>query len=101
MLFGSIERSHRRKHSDNKDSKGSSGISARSRDAWDSRMKRHQTIASEASEKDSSRGFARLPDGGNKGQTLISASDVELEDTHVEDGIQVRTDVYVNGNNRN
>ena len=97
VLFGSIDRSHRRNPSDKKPS---NGPSAHSYNIWDSHMRRHQTIASEASEMESSRSFARLPEGGNKAGTYISASDDALEDLHLDNGIQVRTDVYVNGNSR-
>lgn len=63
-------------------------------------MKRHQASASEATDGESNRGFARLPDGGKKGGTYISATDVAMEDMHRNEGIQVRTDVYVDGQAR-
>ena len=94
MLTGSIKSGHRRKHSDDQ---ALNCLSARSFNIWDAHMKRHQTIASEATDKESSRGFARFPDGGNEGQTYISASAVALEDMHLQDGIQVRTEIVIDG----
>lgn len=94
LLTGSVDRTHRRNHSDDN---APNCLSARSFNLWDSLLKRHQTMASEATDKESSRGFARLPEGGNDGQTYISASAVALEDLHVEDGIQVRTDIVIDG----
>ena len=60
-------------------------------------MKRHQKIASEATDKESSRGFARLPEGETERQTYISGSAVALQEMHLEDGIQVRTDIIIDG----
>ena len=90
VLFGSIDRSHRRQPSDNK---GFGGL-------WDSHIKRYQNQDSQATDTESNRGFARLPDGGTNGKTHISATNVALQDMHHDDGIQVRTDVYVDGSGR-
>ncbi|KAL8727983.1 MAG: hypothetical protein Q9181_005500 [Wetmoreana brouardii] len=98
VLFGSIDRSHRCNPSDGKPA---GGLSARSYNIWDTHIKHHQIgrgdNTSETTDNESNRGFARLPDEGPKGGTYITATNVALEDMHLNQGIQVRTDVYVDG----
>ncbi|KAL8703730.1 MAG: hypothetical protein Q9201_003103 [Fulgogasparrea decipioides] len=101
LLFGSIDRSHRHNA---RDYKPAGGLGARPYSIWDSHMNDHQPgcskTAREATDKESHRGFARLPEEGPTGGTYISATNVALEDLHLEQGIQVRTDIYVDGHGK-
>ncbi|KAL8821621.1 MAG: hypothetical protein Q9223_000364 [Gallowayella weberi] len=101
VLFGSIDRSQRRI---SPDGKSSGGPSTRSYNMWDSRLKgqqiRRSKYASEATDEESNRGFARLSGHEQKAGTYISATNVPLDDMHQDEGIQVRTDVYVNGHGK-
>lgn len=101
ILFGSIDRSQRPSSTGRK---VSHGLSGRSYNIWDSHLKSYNSGrsngASEATDEESKHGFVRLPDGGPKDGTHISATNIPLEDLEMNQGIQVRTDVYVDGHGR-
>ncbi|KAI4240744.1 MAG: hypothetical protein L6R40_004989 [Gallowayella cf. fulva] len=98
VLFGSIDRSHRRSPPNRKPS---GGPSARSYHFWDPLSESYQVRrgrnADEIVDVERDLGFTRLEDGEVKKGTYISATSVALDDINLDQGIQVRTDVYFVG----
>lgn len=98
LLFGSIDRNHRR---DPSDRKRPGGPSARSYDIWGAHLKNHQigqgNKAREMTDRESGCGYTQLSYEEHKEGTSISATNLELDDMHADQGIQVRTDVYIDG----
>ncbi|KAI4263129.1 MAG: hypothetical protein L6R42_001713 [Xanthoria sp. 1 TBL-2021] len=98
VLYGSIERPQRHNPAN---SKPLGGPAAQAYNIWDSHPKSHHVgrgnNASEMIDQKSKSGFARLSDGGHKEGTYISATDIALDEMQPDQGIQVRTDVYVDG----
>ncbi|KAL8743054.1 MAG: hypothetical protein Q9190_004555 [Brigantiaea leucoxantha] len=93
-LFGSINRSQRHSPPDRRQS---AILKTRSYILWDSHYKGKQIGHGKVRETDpeSSCRLARLSDEGHETETYITAATTELEELHPDQGIQVRTDFYV------
>ena len=97
-MTGSVDRSYRSGGNSGKDS---GVLKAKSHSLWSSRLNSYQSGsrngANRAVEDDGNHAFIKLPENGHADyvHTDIGASDLALTDIKKDNGIQVRTDVYV------
>ncbi|KAL8942327.1 MAG: hypothetical protein Q9211_001444 [Gyalolechia sp. 1 TL-2023] len=97
FLFGSVDRTR----GSRSDGKSHGGRGDRSYDRWGSNVESHAIAVSNSTrdlaDKESGRDYTQVSFEGQREGSSMSVTNIELDNMHGENGIQVRTDVYIDG----